>query len=174
MHADEKTGIYIITCEANDTRYIGSAIRLKDRWVKHRREARQNKHHSSRLQNTWNKYGEASFKFEIVEECTREQLVIREQYWMDKLNPELNMNAKAGSRLGTRHSPEAKEKMRLAKLGKKQTPEHIAAAAITRIGNKFAVGNKGKKRSPDAVKLGWITRRQRQLDRQKELQYNIV
>lgn len=43
-----------------------------------------NRHCNAYLQNAWNKYGESNFKFEIIELCTEDKLLKREQIWLDK------------------------------------------------------------------------------------------
>lgn len=50
------------------------------------------------------KYGNLSFKLEILENCDPNILIEREQYYLDLLNPEYNILKKAGSLLGFRHS----------------------------------------------------------------------
>lgn len=43
------------------------------------------------------KYGYAEFKLEILEYCSIEELIIREQFYFDKFNPEYNILKIAGS-----------------------------------------------------------------------------
>jgi GIY-YIG catalytic domain len=83
----KKGGIYQIIHKINNRRYVGSAQRFEDRWNTHLRELRNNKHHNKFLQNDFNKSGEASFRFEIVEivdgdKTTRQK---REQFYLDRL-----------------------------------------------------------------------------------------
>ena len=58
------------------------------------------------------KYGYGGFRFEILEYCDNKETLIREQYYLDALNPEYNILKKAGSALGYKHSEEAQIKMR--------------------------------------------------------------
>jgi hypothetical protein len=56
------TGVYQIINLTNGKRYIGSAANKRgfdQRWSIHRTLLFQGKHHSSKLQNAWNKYGAA-------------------------------------------------------------------------------------------------------------------
>lgn len=55
-----------------------------------------NKHQNCHLQNAWNKYGEDKFHFSIVELCPTDSLLIKEQYFIDMLNPEYNQTVTAG------------------------------------------------------------------------------
>jgi len=61
---------------------------------------------------------------EILEYCdgsTREDLIKREQYYIDLLKPEYNILQKAGSSLGFKHSEETLTKMSTAQVGAKNT-----------------------------------------------------
>lgn len=77
------SGIYSITNIANNKLYIGSSKNIYKRWKEHRNMLKKNEHHSKHLQAAWNKYGEESFIFNILEECNNEDLLAREQYYMD-------------------------------------------------------------------------------------------
>jgi group I intron endonuclease len=57
------------------------------------------------------KYGYSSFKVYILEYCEKENLIQREQYYFDRLNPNYNICKTAGSTLGRKHSEETKEKL---------------------------------------------------------------
>lgn len=90
------SGIYKIENIINNKVYIGSSKNTKARWQKHKALLRHNKHHNNHLQSAWNKYGENSFIFSIVELCPIDSLLNREQHFIDTLNPEYNQTAKAG------------------------------------------------------------------------------
>lgn len=80
-----KTGIYKITNVSNGKLYIGSATHYRIRKERHKTKLRGDRHENGKLQNAWNKYGEDMFEFEIIEECEKDKLIEREQYWMDEL-----------------------------------------------------------------------------------------
>lgn len=117
----QASGIYEIVNTVNGKRYIGSSVNLRKRRGEHWRDLRLGKHHSSKLQRAWNKYGEASFKFLPILTCAKSMLLFYEQQLLDKVKPEYNILPRAGSSLGS-----------------KRTPEQCAAL----VGNKRAVGNK--------------------------------
>lgn len=56
----------------------------------HRFELKRGKHHSSHMQRSWDKYGESSFDFSVLEECAKGQLFEREQHYIDLLHPAFN------------------------------------------------------------------------------------
>lgn len=80
------TYIYKITNVVNNKFYIGSTIYTKDRFYNHKRTLNLNKHINKHLQNSWNKYGEHNFKFEIIDSIfgTRNDGYDLEQFYLDK------------------------------------------------------------------------------------------
>ena len=78
------SGIYAIINNVNEKRYIGSSIRLNYRWKQeHQPQLRKRTHYNRHLQNAWNKYGENSFCFEVIEECNQSELAKREGHWIE-------------------------------------------------------------------------------------------
>lgn len=106
--------------------YIGSSIDIKRRWYKHKATLRKSKHANAKLQAAWNKYGEDSFDFCVVEECSRDGLIAREQSWIDScdcVEVGYNLNPVAGNMLGFKHSEETKEAIRVAMVGRDTSEE---------------------------------------------------
>lgn len=75
------SGIYSITCQENDRRYIGSSMNITARWYAHKWALRHGRHYNTHLQRAWDKYGESKFVFEILEECENSALRDRETHW---------------------------------------------------------------------------------------------
>jgi len=103
-------GIYKITCESNGSFYIGQASCFSDRFNSHRRTLEKNEHGNSRLQNCFNKYGITSFSIELIEivdQISKQNLSEREQYYVDTLNPDLNLHRVVDSPLGYKHTEES-------------------------------------------------------------------
>jgi group I intron endonuclease len=85
-----KTGIYKILCTANNKFYIGSSIDIYKRFVDHKYKLKRRLHSNTHLQRAWDKYGNEKFTLSILEECSREMLIEREQYWIDRLTPHID------------------------------------------------------------------------------------
>lgn len=121
------SGIYKIINIINNKIYIGSANNFTSRFGVHRYDLRNNKHHNIYLQRSWNKYGEQNFKFEIIENCKNQDLLIREQYYIDTLNPEYNICKIAGSTKGRKMSEEHKKIISNYHKGRKKSKSwHIS------------------------------------------------
>ena len=112
---------------------MGSSIDLRGRKKSHISYLRKNKHCNNHLQKSYNKHGEISFKWEVLEyinptediAIVKTNLLEREQYHLNfylqdsKVNHDLCYNTcpEAGSRLGSLQSEETKAKMRQVHLG---------------------------------------------------------
>ncbi len=115
-----KGGIYKIINTVTNKIYIGSAIYLCRRKAQHLSNLRLNKHSNKYLQNSWNKYKEKNFKFEIIEYVPNNtDLITKEQYYIDNLKPAYNLRKLAHSNLGIQHSSETKIKIGTSRLGHK-------------------------------------------------------
>lgn len=94
--------------------YVGSATNPRTRRHTHVSALRRGAHHSEYLQHAWNKYGEDAFVFEIIEPVLFvEDLIVREQYWIDTLRASqrkygFNISPTAGSPRGTKHREETR------------------------------------------------------------------
>lgn len=93
------TGIYSILNLKNNKQYIGQSHNIIKRFYKHKSELRNNEHHSNHLQNSWNKYGEKNFKFNIITLCEKESLDELESYYItlyNTRNPDFGYNIESG------------------------------------------------------------------------------
>jgi group I intron endonuclease len=126
--------------------YIGSSKNVRYRWHDHLTELRQNCHSNPRLQNSWNTYGESSFKFEVLEEASEEELLNLEQWWIDKTdccNREIGFNL----------CPISSSPMK----GRKASPETLAKLSRVRTGMKKKFVNKDEWKAN--IKKSWEVRR---------------
>lgn len=82
------TGIYKITNIINGKVYIGQSVDIKRRWRNHKKEAFYEKSHSYNypLYCAIRKYGIKNFAFEILEECSKEDLNEKEKYYITEYN----------------------------------------------------------------------------------------
>ena len=137
------SGIYCIEHIPSGRTYIGSAVNFAGRWRMHRSTLRRGKHHSPYMQKVWDKYGEEEFVFRIIEKCSRERLIEREQHHLDTCKPVFNHCRVAGSSAGREASQEARAKMSAAHKGKpgRQWTEETR--------QKQREVQTGKKRSPE-------------------------
>lgn len=145
--------IYQIRNLLNNKKYIGSAVNFYTRKCVHISDLRGGKHHSNHLQNSWNKYGEKNFVFEILEETTLDNLISLEQKYIDSLNTTsrsagYNIAPTAGNMLGFKHSDKTKEKLRNIQMGKSYVDKVGVERAKEWI-EKARKSNTGKKRSYD-------------------------
>ncbi|HEV8512294.1 MAG TPA: GIY-YIG nuclease family protein [Cyclobacteriaceae bacterium] len=105
------SGIYKISSITHPDRvYIGSAKDLIIRLRTHLSQFRKGKHINYLLLGHIKKYGIEDLKFEIIEECSIDSLLIREQYFIDSLKPSFNICKKAGNTLGRKWTESARNK----------------------------------------------------------------
>jgi len=118
-----KIGVYKITNTITNKSYIGSSVDITGRWYQHKTTLKFNKHHSIKLQRSYNKYGSDNFKYEIVEECETELLLSREEYYInlfDCYNNGYNFSIPSNCvMLGRNHSEETKKILREKSKGNK-------------------------------------------------------
>ncbi len=174
-------GIYAIVNKINGKQYIGSALSITGRLNTHRKRLRFGRHENLHLQAAWTKYGEKSFKLLIIQSCSPEQLVEREQYWIDTFKSAdrqygYNKCPTAGNMLGFNHSEESKQKMSKTRKGKpvseemriaaearakankgKSLPAHVleAAAKVNRVRMKAPKSEETKAKMAAAARARW-------------------
>lgn len=174
-------GIYKIINVVNNKFYIGSAVNFSRRKTRHFSELRTNKHNNRWLQASWNKHGENSFVFAVVEEVQDKELLLEaENRWLkehvgkdycynigvDATAPMLGMSGEASPTWGRKrtveelaaqnwkgkkHTLESKERIRQHLLGKPKSAAVRAKISATLSGE----GNYwyGKKRPDHGAKV---------------------
>lgn len=108
-------------------KYVGSSRDVRHRRNQHFSELRNGEHENKRLQKAFDKYGDNSFVFVTLEEVeNKNDLCLREQYWLDKLKPTYNILLTANNNSVTRTDALLEKYKRHAKKmrGKKATKEH--------------------------------------------------
>jgi group I intron endonuclease len=101
-HSHRPMGVYRIVNTGNDKAYVGSSLNLDGVWNKHKFMLDINNHDNKELQDDWNKYGEAGFRFEVLEQIKpeedfvadvqelkkyRKMLPELETKWLEQLSP---------------------------------------------------------------------------------------
>lgn len=134
-----KTGVYKITCVTNNKIYIGSACGTKHslktrngfvgRWCSHISKLKANTHANKHLQSAWNKYGEDSFMFEIIEFCSILNAKKREDYYINfyqSSNHDYGFNMLSGHLANYKaKTPEQKKKISERLKGRKRPLEIV-------------------------------------------------
>lgn len=129
-----KSGIYGFLSKTNNKLYVGSSKDLSVRFNRHINGSQSN----VLLQRAINKYKLQDFIFVIFEYCEAEDLITREQFYIDELKPDYNVLQIAGSSLGYTHSEETIVQISGENhyfYGKTHTPETLA---------KMSEANKGE------------------------------
>jgi group I intron endonuclease len=120
-------GIYQITNIETGKFYVGSSMNLRKRWNGHVSQLQRGKHPNVHLQRAWDIDGAEAFEFTVLEYVEDiANLLPLEQHWMDRLDAALhgyNFCTRAGSRLGTKQSEEAKRKISEGGKGLKRSDE---------------------------------------------------
>jgi len=107
-----KTGIYRIRNLLTDDIYVGSAsLSFHARYRCHLTTLNKSKHRNKHLQRAWDKYGGNNFVFELLEYCSPEKCIEKEQFYLDALNPKYNINRRAENCRGIKHSLEFRKKI---------------------------------------------------------------
>lgn len=139
-------GIYRITLtkpNGDQVFYVGQSINCERRRLEHFGDLRRGKHYSQKMQNAFNKYGEHSLTFEVIEQCKPDELNDRERNWLIQLVGQphsfnVSDTPEATTR-GLKQSDKTKKKIAEKQKGKRHST--LTRKLISNI-------QKGKKRGP--------------------------
>lgn len=158
-------GIYCILNISDGKQYIGSTFNFGNRLRDHFKNLSRNRHPNTFLQNAYNKYGNDSFEFKILEICsaliTTVDLLSIEQKYLDDIfkiknhyDYHYNISVMSNSPMaGRKHSKETIQKMSGKtphNKGKSLTEEQKKHLSKINSGEKNP--NFGKKRSTETKK----------------------
>lgn len=133
-----KSGIYKITFLQNKNLfYIGSSQDVRKRLIHHLSQLKNLKHQNKILLNYYKKYGIDNFKFDVVEYCDLEFLIVKEQYYIDNLNPFFNIRKIADRNTGVVQSEELKKRRSETRKGVKFSKEHCENISKSKKGKKL-------------------------------------
>lgn len=157
MLLSAQPGVYRIRNLRTGKTYVGSSDDMADRCKRHLRLLHQGRHHSLKLQRSFDKHGEAAFEFKPLLVCAVKDLLFFEQRALDAFDAVrrgYNVAATAGAPMrGRTHTTRTKEKMSGASLGKKKAPEHAKAIGDGKRGEPLSARNR------QGIKESWKTRR---------------
>lgn len=139
------TGIYKIVNKVDNKCYIGSAATyFKRRIRQHYFSLIKNTHENKYLQNAFNKYGINNFYFEIIEICPEKDVLKKEQYHLDTINPEYNLSPTAGNIKGVKRPLHAIQATAAKNRGRK-SPDSVRKA-VTESNKRRGKGKQDLKR----------------------------
>ena len=120
------SNIYIITNKLNNKKYVGQAIDINQRWMRHRSDYKRLT--SKYLYRAMNKYGIDNFLFEVLEsEIPIESIHEREIFWIEQLGTKAplgyNMTDGGEGSINRIVSAETREKISNSKKGSKCSDE---------------------------------------------------
>ncbi|MFC7439558.1 GIY-YIG nuclease family protein [Laceyella putida] len=79
-------GIYAIENVVTGECYVGQSKNIISRFQQHMNMLEKGEHHSHKLQRAFNQMAIQNFILKILELCEEDQLDVKEQEWIDKLN----------------------------------------------------------------------------------------
>lgn len=146
-----KPGVYCVLNIVNNKIYVGSSINCARRKNEHSSDLESNRHHSIRLQNSYNKYGLNAFVFKVLEYTIKKDLKQQEQKYINTFksaDKRFGYNMSTSSKYGAYDlTPEIRQKISkntkdaLANLSPESRARMIGAS------RKNGQRNLGKKRS---------------------------
>lgn len=143
MYIKNQSGIYMILNNVNGKIYIGLSKNLHKRKNDHFNLLKKNKHYNYHLQNAFNKYGQDSFSF-LVLQYVENNLNEWEKFWIKYFNSQKNgYNISMGGEsvmLGLSHTDEAKKKISKASLGRKLSKESLKKRGLSNSKNTNSSG----------------------------------
>jgi group I intron endonuclease len=128
-----KQGIYCFTNKINGKIYIGSSINLTTRFYKYYHIDNLMQRNTP-IYSALLKHGFSNFSLSILEYIIEENEnpIVREQYYLDLLQPDYNVLTTAGSSLGYKHTEETLKYFK-ERVPSEKTRNNLSLAATGRI-----------------------------------------
>lgn len=135
----KKSGIYAIKVRGGSCAYIGSTSNFKNRFRDHASLLKRGLHHCKGLQNAVNKHGYENTYAELLELCELDDLIEKEQFWINNFPSIYNSIRKVCEPFrGRITTEEMRENMRRAQLGKIVSEESRKKMSDSRKGKVFS------------------------------------
>lgn len=141
-------GIYGFRCTESGKWYVGQSINVLVRKRDHLIDLRRGRHPNSHMQSAFDKYGESSFEFHVLEETPEDMLDARECSWIEYLRStdrDFGYNLDTGGHFKKHHSLETRAKMSAWQTGLKRPPHTPEARA------KMSAAHKGRRVGPFSI-----------------------
>jgi len=106
-----KSGIYMLTNQLTNDIYIGQSSDISKRFKNYFNLSYIKSKGNFIISRALIKYGYSNFSVTILEYCSKFDLLVREQHYFDKLNPQYNILKIAGSSQDLKHSEDTKAKI---------------------------------------------------------------
>jgi group I intron endonuclease len=162
-------GVYCLQCLANGQLYIGSSKNIRNRILRHFSRLRNNKSENPDLQHEYNLAGEENFAVFVLGLCKPENLLKREQFYLDTHVPQYNIfgannfnifpemvkqkisSTKKGYRISeeTKHKISNSMKGRHWKISKDASQKRLGRKMTAETKEKISMALKGRKLSED-------------------------
>jgi len=157
-----KSGIYMLTNKLTNDIYIGQSVDISKRFRNYFNLNYIKSKGSFIISRALIKYGYYNFSVTILEYCDKYDLIIREQYYFNKLNPQYNILKISGSSRDFKHSEETKTKIskslkgiykkeKSALFGRTHTKETRKLMSLKKARNNNPLF--GKTQSKDTIEL---------------------
>lgn len=171
------SGIYSITHVPTGKIYVGSSDRIFRRWREHFLFLEKGAHGNRHLQAAWTKHGSVEFAFCLLESCSPERLIEREQIHINATPEALryNLSPVSGSVRGMKWALSEESRLNQSRGHRLLTDEQIieakelcrAGETYASVGKRYGVGlhvifkavRGGLKTDPSAPIVGIIRRK---------------
>lgn len=150
-----KSGIYMLTNKLNNKIYIGQSSDISHRFKNYLNPSYLEKSTSKKISRALLKYKYYNFSLTILEYCEKSNLLIRENFYINQLNPQYNI-----------------KKIAVNSLNSKQTEETTKIMSLTKIKQKNVLSVKSHKKS--SIELMRLKALDRKYSKDIKLKINVV